>query len=77
MYLIEVSTDKPEDDIQNYDPGSALLADMQKAEEQAAKEDLRKSIEEGNAEMRAVNTPPLIVLSYKEVYGEMPSSSMP
>ena len=60
--------------MQNYDPGTALLSDLQKGDEQAAKEDVRKRIEEGNAEMRekAVNTPPLIVLAYKEVHGEMP-----
>jgi len=72
--LIDLSADMPEDDMQNYDPGSALLTDLQKGDEQAAKEDLRKSIEEGNTEMRekAVNIPPLIVLAYKAVYGEMP-----
>ena len=60
MYLIEVSTDKPEDDIQNYDPGSALLTDLQKADEQAGKKDLGKRIEEGNAEMRESNQHPTV-----------------
>ena len=74
LYLIDLAPDKPEEDMQNYNPGSALLADLQKGDQEASKEEARKRIEEGNAEMRAeaVNTPPLIVLAYKEVHGEMP-----
>ena len=44
LHLIDISPDKPEEDMQNYDPGSALLADMQKAEEQASKADVEKEL---------------------------------
>ena len=30
LYLVDLSPDKPEEDMQNYDPGSALLSDLQK-----------------------------------------------
>ena len=35
LYLVDLSPDKPEEDMQNYDPGSALLSDLKKGEEQA------------------------------------------
>ena len=74
IYLIDFSKEEQGDNLQNYNPATSVLTDLHDEEEQAKKGDFRKSLEEHNEEMRekVVNDPPLVVLAYKQVYGEMP-----
>ena len=72
--LVRLKVKDEPDDPARYDPGAALAAEAEQAEADAEIDQFARRLAEVNAEAfeRDVRNPPLVVQSYREVYGEWP-----